>query len=871
MGFHFVRSVLTGLLAALLLATLPAGGLPAFAQTAATDSSKTSGADSGKDTGSATAETGASKTGGKDVAPAKNGELTETQKKIASWERLLDQMAETLAKPEVNDRDLVLANTRATKISSDATELAARLEPEIQALAARVRELTPKKDEDDNAVSDEAKAALQKHQSDFAEINGQYKQAQVIILRASETIDKVNARRRSAFFEGLVKRNRSILSPGLWSDASAALPKLAHSADFMVSNWWRQFTAQSGGPAILAVLVALIVAFLLSAPVRRTVLRRTVRDPAVTSPDSLRMVLAASAIIAANTLIPLAAFVIPILTLESLGLTTNRINVLFAVIAIATTTGFALQGIARAYLAPGRPGWRYIPIADASAEVLGGHTLVSATLIGLAILIDSVARLLYAPLPVTVLITGGVTFLIGMVGLANLRVLSTGLNVERSADPDRPRFPSLWRWLIPLAWILALGAVIAPLIGYVALGRFLATQLVWSVLTFSLLYLLLKLVDEVITDQFTAGTWFGRLLIGNVGVTGPRLRQLGVVLSGLLRLVLIFLALYLLRLPFGFTTDSFGETARRLFFGFKIGEVSVSPSTILVAVALFIVGYVATRMLQRWLDQRLLPRTELDVGLKTSIQTGMGYVGIIVAAVVAFTYAGLNLENVALVAGALSVGVGFGLQSIVNNFVSGVILLAERPIKVGDWIVVGGQEGTVRRINVRATEIETFDRATVIVPNSDFISGTVMNWMHRNETGRIRIPVGVAYGSDPERVQELLLECTDVSDQIMAFPAPQVFFMEFGASSLDFELRCYLKDINYSLIVKSAIRFEIFRKFREAGIEIPFPQRDINLRDLDRLEALAGISKPAAAPPPSEATPPDRPQSDDESGSTPSS
>ena len=193
---------------------------------------------------------------------------------------------------------------------------------------------------------------------------------------------------------------------------------------------------------------------------------------------------------------------------------------------------------------------------------------------------------------------------------------------------------------------------------------------------------------------------------------------------------------------------------------------------------------------------------------------------------------GLDLSNIALVAGALSVGIGFGLQSIVNNFVSGLILLAERPIKTGDWVVVGGDQGYVRKISVRATKIETFDRATVIVPNAELISNRVMNWMHDGSMGRIIIPVGVSYDADPEQVREILLRIADESEYVSSYPGPSVFFMDFGASSLDFELRCYIQDINSSLSAKSALRFAIFKAMKEAGIEIPFPQQDIHVRSL---------------------------------------
>jgi small-conductance mechanosensitive channel len=182
----------------------------------------------------------------------------------------------------------------------------------------------------------------------------------------------------------------------------------------------------------------------------------------------------------------------------------------------------------------------------------------------------------------------------------------------------------------------------------------------------------------------------------------------------------------------------------------------------------------------------------------------------------------------------LSVGIGFGLQAIVNNFVSGLILLFERPIKTGDWIIVGNTEGYVKRISIRSTMIQTFDRADVIVPNSDLIANQVTNWMLYDPRGRIRVPVSVAYGSDTEKVRELLLEIANTHPEVITdgtSPTPRVLFLQFGDSSLNFELRCHIRNIDMRRIVMSDINFAIDKAFREHGVEIPFPQRDVHIRD----------------------------------------
>jgi potassium efflux system protein len=242
-----------------------------------------------------------------------------------------------------------------------------------------------------------------------------------------------------------------------------------------------------------------------------------------------------------------------------------------------------------------------------------------------------------------------------------------------------------------------------------------------------------------------------------------------------------------------------------------------------------------TRWLKRLLRTSVLPQTRMDIGAQTAIVTGTGYVGLTLAALIAVSTAGLNLSSLAVVAGALSVGIGFGLQTIVSNFVSGIILLVERPIKEGDWIEVSGQSGYVRKISVRSTRIETFDRHDVIIPNSDLIAGTVRNMTLSNKTGRLILPIRVAYGSDLEKVKEILINAARAHYTIARYPYPFVLFIGMGDSALNLELRCYLKDVNNILTTQSDLYFTIYNELGKAGIEIPFPQQDVHFKDMEKL------------------------------------
>lgn len=279
--------------------------------------------------------------------------------------------------------------------------------------------------------------------------------------------------------------------------------------------------------------------------------------------------------------------------------------------------------------------------------------------------------------------------------------------------------------------------------------------------------------------------------------------------------------------------------------GLKLGSSTVVPGKIILGLLAFLLLVTFTRWFKRKLERDWLPMTRMEPSVRMSVSTLFGYVTFIIAMLVGLSAAGLDLSKIAIVAGALSVGIGFGLQNIVNNFVSGLILLFERPVRLGDYIKVGTTEGFVRQIRIRSTELENGEHVSIIVPNSTLLSAEVQNWSYRNALGQVGVTVNVAFGTDPDKVRELLLEAASGHALIIDagerpdVAGPSVSFIEMAHASLAFELRATIRNIYSKGGVASDLRYAIYRKFREQGIEGPLPQHEVWLKNPEDLAVSA--------------------------------
>jgi small-conductance mechanosensitive channel len=476
--------------------------------------------------------------------------------------------------------------------------------------------------------------------------------------------------------------------------------------------------------------------------------------------------------------------------------------------------------ISTSILTPSRTNQRLVDLSDASSF---RWVVASTGLAGVFLLdqIRSITIAVYAPSFTTLALSNAILVTISAILFVwalwpRRKPLRSPEATEQETTP--PLLGNL-RLTRLLASLLMASVPFVAVAGFFALSRYLSSRIVLTTLLIVVLWLVYRI----------AAAFFHRSAARDAAKTAADERKTGPerdeVLSWWLSVaagaVLFVLGIALTAILWGASAADFEQLREAVFEGFDLAGVRISLGQILIALVVFGIGLWATRLVQAAADRRVLPRLRVETGARDSIRSALGYAGVFIAALIAIGVAGLNLTNAAIIAGALSVGIGFGLQAVVNNFVSGLILLFERPFKVGDWIVVGGAEGTVRRINVRATEIQTFDNATVIVPNSQFISGPVTNWMHKDTTGRVAIPVKLGQRIEPDKVRELLLAAAHAHPDVTSYPPPTVIMTGFAGGVYEFELRAFVRDVIKMSGVKSDLNFTIARQLHEKNLWVP--------------------------------------------------
>ncbi len=717
------------------------------------------------------------------------------------------------------DTDLGRLRDEIDGVISATTQTADSLRPRLAAIQSQAEKLgaPPEKDAPPEApaVANE-RARLG---AEASQVSGAIKTLEVTWWRARQAIDKITELRLQLFVRSLTERMASPLFTDLWKGIVRDAPSVSWRLNYNANDWYDSVSRQKFNVLLLLASAAALY-LLLKAIVLRVIRYRP--DATAIPPTFFERAASASWIAPARAVPGVATAFLLYAGFDYLGLlyypTAAPVG---AALLRASLAYIAVSALLTAVFAPREPERRLMQFSNRSARRISGHMKALAAIYSIDLVLSSVAQILYFPLSISVVqsLVTSLAFAAVLIGL----LLTPFEQHEMSALQTTSRWTP--RWLkIPL-WLAAVAIIACCLLGYVALGRFLAQQIVMTgvvTLVASLLFLAIR--------AFTRGSdnSVGSFLEDRMGFDTVRRKQLSWVTESVLSIAVAMLALPVLMLQWGFSGPDIRDWFKSLLFGFEIGQFKISLVRIMIGALLFIGLLIVTRMVQRRLRENVLIQPKMDPGIANSIDTAVGYAGTALAAIVAISHAGFDITNLAIVAGALSVGIGFGLQSIVNNFVSGLILLIERPIKVGDWVVVGNEQGNVKRISVRSTEIETFDRASLIVPNSELITGRVLNWTHRNALGRVVLKFSAGPDADPRRVIAILSECANRHPDIMREPAPLAVFEGYTPTSTDYSLRILLPDISRGTKVQSDLRIAIFESLKRAHV-VGAPPEEISV------------------------------------------
>ncbi|NLR96423.1 mechanosensitive ion channel family protein [Rhizobium sp. P38BS-XIX] len=778
--------------------------------------------------------------------PVANGLLEAVVADLNKAKKDYTSLHDSVKQGGMDDEALVALSGQSDDLNRSVAAISARLKPRTTEIDARLAQLgaAPKEGQPPEAaiVSQERER-----------LNAERSQISALTLDADSLTTETNRlsmqlmeKRRRLFTETLLKRTE--VSVSTFQDAGSALVDESFRFKDAVTSWIGFAVKAKLGSLLTAVFLSMGAALIFLSGGYRVFRRYYVQDETIENPAYISRLSVAFWSTLIRTLSLVAFLVTSFFFLSNFNVLRPDISPILAALFGFIGLVYFVGRLSNAVFAPFRPHWRLVKLSNKGAHSLTWCLQAMAVVNGLDYVFDRISESMGSPVVVTVAKSFFAALLIGLILIA----ASFGSPMlAKNGDPDAPGR----RWPHGMAIILrVLGIVVIfiSFIGYVGLARFMATQMIVTSAVIATMYLGFQLGKAVSKQGVFAETIIGRFLQSKLRLGDVALDQGGLVAGLATYAVALLTGIPLILLSWGFHIQDLEVFAYRLFTEIKIGNISISLLGICVGILLFAGGYLVTRWFQRWLDSNVMARGQVDLGVRNSVRTGIGYLGIAVAAIISISAAGIDLSSLALVASALSVGIGFGLQNIVSNFVSGLILLVERPFKVGDWIVSGTSEGIVKRISVRATEIETFRKQSIIVPNSELINASVGNWTHRNRLARSEIPVSVSFDTDPRKVMEILLELVRSIPKVLRNPEPHVEFLRFGPSSLDFEMRFYLSDLSDGMEIRNNLRIEILKRFREEGISIPYPHQELRIiRDGARnrpADAASSLTESADGP-----------------------
>jgi potassium efflux system protein len=736
---------------------------------------------------------------------------------------------------ETGDEARVLLHGRLATAAQSANAVAEQLAGRLEAIDARIAELGA-------AGAAEAPEVRRQRAALAAErlsLDAAIKRAKLLDVEADQLRNEMQKQEAQQFGARMSRRTASPFGPGLWGAVIGSFDADAARIGTFLSDGERQARAEGTKRGIFFALLGIVLAAAIVWPGRRVALRLGRRYLISDAPDhEVRRTVYALWLVLVGTIGPLLGAVALVAGANLSNLPPPNWNGLL--LAFIGTTGFAAYTAAvfGALLMRSQPAWRVAPIPDVVAErlrplswILAGITFVT----GLIEAFNEAVGASEAALAATkVMEAGGSVLLIGGALLALGRI--------RAAEADARETAAAGAGVSALSlvlWIVLLVSFVALAIGFVEFSGFLLNMIVWASVVCVSAYLLMAAVDAVATGVFSRHSRLGRSMVRGVGVRGGAIDQFGVLLSGAIRLALGLIAFVMLLAPFGAGTGvtSTLEKIAAVTEGIQIGGVAVSPGAILRGIVVLVIGLALVRWFMAWLEKRYLPATDLDGSGRNSVSLIARYIGIALAAIWSLASLGIGVEKIALLLSALSVGIGFGLQAITQNFISGLILLAERPIKIGDLIKVGNEEGDVRRISVRSTELELGDHSTLIIPNSELITKPVLNKTLASPLGRVQIQFSVPIEADAAAVERILLEAFGEDEAILTAPAPSVFIDSIADGRIAFNSFAHVDGPRSAYGARSRVLKALMRRLREEGIVIGSAPQRLELvdgRDVDR-------------------------------------
>ena len=756
---------------------------------------------------------------------------------VELWNRQLDRIATRAGQADLLPVEIDALREQAADVRTAAAAAGALARNDLADTRKLLAPLEAKPATDAVPESDAVKAERERLSEQAAMIESRVKQCEVIIARADQIVERLTKLRGEVMLRTLMRRDASPLSREVWTKLGSQFNTSIQAISAALTAWGRDdLSGLRVDRADIASLAAWAVLTVVLWAGARFLRRRFGRGEA-SEPGRRDRTLAAAIDGIGLVLVPILA----VWLIGKLLLATSPpppIDVLLTELIIRVITFLLVVGLTATALSPHRPAWRILPFTNASADV---QSFALRRLMAVGLTVDFIyVALTRSGVETDALRAVGALVLATVISLLTLPAL--GNRAWHAVQPEGSTRPAMiggtWWSVARLTLSIAvLSSIVFALLGYATLAAQLHNAIYTTCLLIAVAMLVHRLLGDLLEEAAAPDTATGKWVRQRFGLApDANLRGHHLVML-LVDLGLVLLLALAIPAAWGIDTDAILTAAGQVIHGVQVGGITISLGNVALAILAFIVCIVLARLVRRIVRDRVLPTVDAPLALRQSIDAGLNYLGVVIALLIGVGTLGIDFTNLAIVLGALSVGIGLGLQNIANNVISGVFLLVERPIKAGDWVSVSGHEGFVRRINIRATEIETFQRTHVLVPNSIFLQNPVVNRTYADTSSRIEIKLTVGLATDPTALETLLREVALAHARVLRVPAPIVRFIAVTTTGLDFELFVFVARLEDRLVVANDLNKAILAKLIEQKIIDPAPIPQLQIVDFEKLLA----------------------------------